>query len=1065
MKKLARPLFSLLAAGLALLPATAFHPASVAANEVVSVWLTTGDQSKLLQQQANVSFGSGAPATGTTITVDENTTYQTMDGFGAAMTGSAAYVLNHDMSASQRDALLTELFGPSGIHLSFMRHSIGASDFSPPTPGDFTYDDRPAGQTDTGLSAFSIANDLTDVVPMLKAALAKNSGLKILGTPWSAPAWMKTNGSLRNGGSLNTAYYSAYANYFVKYVQAFAAQQVPIYAVTLQNEPLYAAGYMSMSMQPNEEAAFLKVIGPAFQSAGLATKLIVYDHNWDQPSYPQTIFADAAAAQYAAGTAWHGYSDPSGISNQTAVHNAYPTKDTWFTEITGNANGAFAGDLKWHMSNIIIGTTRNWAKGALEWNLALDQNSGPVNGGYNNGRGVVTINSSTGAVTRNEEYYALGHASKFVDQGAVRIASNSVAGGIENVAFRNPDGSKVLVALNNSAADITFKVQWGSQSFNYTLTAGSVATYKWGGTVTTTPTVTTSGTLSAFSTTTGTPSAVQSYSVSGVNLSSALTVGPLTGYQFSSNGGGSYAASLSLTPSNGTVGNTTISVRLTGATAGTYNGNIANASTGATTGNVAASGTVSAPAPTIVTSGSLSAFSTNTGSPSAAQTYTVSGSTLSSALTVGPLAGYEFSSNGGSSYAASLSLAPSGGTVGNTTISVRLTGATAGSYNGNIANASTGATTKNVAASGTVSTPAPTITTSGSLSAFSTVTGTPSAAQTYTVSGTTLSSALTVGPLTGYQFSSNGGSSYAASLSLTPSGGTVGNTTISVRLTGATAGTYNGNIANASTGATTRNVAASGTVNTPSNTSGITSGHIYKVISQNSGKALDVKDVSTADGASLQQWTYGGGSNQKWRVEDVGGGYYRFTSLNSGKAMEVAGSSTANGATVQQWTWGGGDNQRWSLTLQPDGSYQVLNKHSGKALDVRDMSTSDGAGIQQWDWSGSGGSNQKWLFTDLGTARAALATVPAGSPADSRLQVYPTVANQEVQLDYNAGTAQSLGLSLRDLTGRVLTSQLRPVTTGNNHFTLPVGTLAAGLYLLQVNTAEGSLVRRVMVAH
>ena len=956
MKKLSRPLFSLLAAGLALLPATAFRPASLTANEPVSVWLTTGDQSKLLQQQANVSFSSGAPAAGTTITVDEGTTYQTMDGFGAAMTGSAAYVLNHYLNASQRDALLTDLFGPTGIHLSFMRHTIGASDFSPPTPGDFTYDDRPAGQTDTGLSAFSIANDLTDVVPMLKAALAKNSGLKILGTPWSAPAWMKTNGSLRNGGSLNTAYYPAYANYFVKYVQAFAAQQVPIYAVTLQNEPLFAAGYMSMSMQPSEEAAFLKVIGPAFQSAQLATKLIVYDHNWDTPSYPQTIFADAAAAQYAAGTAWHGYSDPSGVTNQTAVHNAYPTKDTWFTEITGNANGAFAGDLRWHLSNIIIGTTRNWAKGALEWNLALDQNSGPVNGGYTNGRGVVTVNSATGAVTRNEEYYALGHASKFVDQGAVRIASNSVAGGIENVAFRNPDGSKVLVALNNGSADIAFKVQWGSQSFNYTLPAGAVATYKWGGTTTpptATPTVATTGTLSAFSATAGTASAAQAYSVSGTNLSSALTVGPLAGYEFSSTGGASYASSLSLTPASGTVASTTISVRLTGTTAGTYSGNIANASTGATTANVAASGTVN-------------------------------------------------------------------------------------------------------------TTPVATITTSGTLAPFSATTGTPSAVQTYSVSGTTLSSALTVGPLAGYQFSSTGGAPYAASLSLTPSGGTVASTSISVRLTGTTAGTFSGSIANASTGATTKNVAASGTVSAPT-ANGIISGHIYKLVAQHSGKALDVRDVSTANGARLQQWTYGGGNNQKWRVEDMGSGYFRLTSISSGKVAEVAGSSTANGAAVQQWDWGGGDNQRWSLTLQSDGSYQVLNKTSGKALDVSGVSTADGADIQQWDWSGSGGSNQKWLFTDLGTvARPALAT--AGPAAEGRLQVYPTTISKELAFDYTAATAESLQVRLVDMLGRVaLAPPAVAVRAGFNHVGLDVTAAGPGLYLLKVRTATGPLSQRIII--
>lgn len=184
MKSLLRTRLPLLALGLALAPATAFRPAhtrAIQANEPVSVWLTTGDQTKLLAQQANVSFAASSAAASTTITIDDATTYQTIDGFGASMTGSAAYVLNQKLSASQRDAVLNDLFTGSGIRLSFLRHSMGASDFS--AYGNYTYDDRPSGQTDTGLTAFSLGSDLTDVVPMLKAARAKNSAIKVMGTP------------------------------------------------------------------------------------------------------------------------------------------------------------------------------------------------------------------------------------------------------------------------------------------------------------------------------------------------------------------------------------------------------------------------------------------------------------------------------------------------------------------------------------------------------------------------------------------------------------------------------------------------------------------------------------------------------------------------------------------------------------------------------------------------------------------------------------------------------------------------------------------------------------------
>ncbi|MBT9395582.1 RICIN domain-containing protein [Hymenobacter sp. NST-14] len=484
MKTLALPPTRPLWAGLALLAGLTL-PAAPLRAQTVSSWMTTGDQSKLLQAQPAVSFGANSGA-GTTINVSEGTTYQTIDGFGASLTGSSAYLLNQKLSAAQRDALLNDLFTGSGIRLSFLRHSMGASDFS--AYGNYTYNDKPSGQTDPNLTSFGLGRDLTDVVPMLKAIRGKNGSLKIMGTPWTAPTWMKEVPTQWNGGWLSTAWYQAYANYFVKYVQAMQAQGLPVYAVTLQNEPLYAAPYVSMRMDAGNQAAFLKNnIGPAFRSAGLSTKLIAYDHNWDRPDYPNAIFADAAAAQYAAGSAFHGYGGT--VSQQTATHNAYPNKDIWFTEISGTVGSSFAGDLRWHLSNIIIGTTRNWAKSALEWNLALDQNNGPTNGGCTDCRGVVTIHNGTGSVTRNVEYYALGHASKFVDPGAVRVASDSQSGGLETVAFRNPDGSKVLIVLNNGGGASTFKVVWNGQAFTASLPAGAVATYKWANATTAGPAV------------------------------------------------------------------------------------------------------------------------------------------------------------------------------------------------------------------------------------------------------------------------------------------------------------------------------------------------------------------------------------------------------------------------------------------------------------------------------------------------------------------------------------------------------------------------------------------------
>lgn len=480
MKTYLRPFLGLISGTLALGAVSAFRPASpqrVQANETVSVWLTYGDQSKLLEQQANTSFGPDSGTNPTTITVDENTAYQSIDGFGAAMTGSAAYLMNQKMNASQRDGLMNDLFGSGGVNFSFVRHSIGSSDFS---IGDYTYDDVPQGQTDYSLSNFSIAPDLVDVVPMLKAALVKNPNLRILGTPWSPPAWMKNSYTLK-GSSLADANYGVYADYFVKYVQAFAAEGVPIYAVTLQNEPFTSTPYYpSSQMFAYQEGNFLKYnIGPAFASAGINTKLIVFDDAWEDLGYTSEALVDGTARQYAAGTAFHCYRGTPDEQNQT--HDPFPDKGIWMTECSGTTGSNFGGDLKWTLSNLIIGSTRAWAKGVLMWNMALDQNNGPTNNGCLSCRGLVTIDNNTGNYSRNVEYYAFGHASKFVKQGAVRIASNSFSGGIENVAFKNPDGSKVLVAVNNGSSQTTFKVRWGSQAFSYTLPAGGVGSFVWSG--------------------------------------------------------------------------------------------------------------------------------------------------------------------------------------------------------------------------------------------------------------------------------------------------------------------------------------------------------------------------------------------------------------------------------------------------------------------------------------------------------------------------------------------------------------------------------------------------------
>jgi len=456
-----------------------------AANSTVNVWLTTADQANLLTQQPSINFTADAGTNATTVTVDENTTYQGIDGFGFCLTGGSASLINA-MGSSQQTALLNELFatGTGQIGISYLRISIGASDLS---ASDFTYDDMPAGQTDVNLNNFSINAETTALIPVLKKIFAINPNIKILATPWTAPVWMKVSTTGNNGftgGSLNTAYYDAYARYFVKYIQAMKAQGITIDAITPQNEPLNPNNNPSMTMQATDEANFIKNnLGPQLQTAGLSTKIICYDHNADQPGYPETVLGDASANSYTDGSAFHLYAGS--ISALSDVHNAYPAKNIYFTEQWISNPSNFGGDLSWHVNNLIIGATRNWSRNVLEWNLAADPNNNPhTSGGCSTCLGGITINGSS--YTRNTGYYVIGHASKFVRPGAVRISSN-IAGNIQNVAFKNSDGTKVVIALNTGTSSQSFKLKWGGVSFTYTLPAGAVATFQWAGTQYTAP--------------------------------------------------------------------------------------------------------------------------------------------------------------------------------------------------------------------------------------------------------------------------------------------------------------------------------------------------------------------------------------------------------------------------------------------------------------------------------------------------------------------------------------------------------------------------------------------------
>jgi len=445
---------------------------TTSARRDIEVWLTRPDHIAPLRHQVVALKFDTLTNQNPIINVDSTITYQTIDGFGFALTGGSAYLINR-LQQDQRNALIRELFSSDSgcIGISYIRISIGSSDLNASV---FSYDDMSSGQTDTALVNFSLDQDRTDLIPVIKTALLYNPGLKILGSPWSPPTWMKTNNS-SIGGSLKTAYYDVYARYFVKYILGMRAEGIPIEAITPQNEPLNPGNNPSMVMTWEEERDFIKNnLGPAFSQANISTKILLYDHNCDHPEYPINILNDAVASQYVDGSAFHLYAGD--ISALTQTHLAHPDKNVYFTEQWVGGPSNFGSDLLWHVKNLIIGATRNWSKNVLEWNLANDPYYEPhTNGGCSSCEGALTIASS---VARNVSYYIIAHASKFVKTGSVRIYSNTLTN-LPNVAFKTPGGKKVLIVMNESASTQTFNIKFGRRQAVATLDQGVVATYIW----------------------------------------------------------------------------------------------------------------------------------------------------------------------------------------------------------------------------------------------------------------------------------------------------------------------------------------------------------------------------------------------------------------------------------------------------------------------------------------------------------------------------------------------------------------------------------------------------------
>ena len=468
----------------------------IAGAQTISAYQTTPDLLEALSPIHGLRF-SAKPEPGVNaplITVDDSQKFQEIDGFGASLTDSAAWLFAKKLTPAQTDAAFKSLFSrKDGIAVNFLRQPIGSSDLAVTF---YSYDDlcqqtdsactTGSGLSDPELAHYSLGHDQEYVLPLLKKALAINPAIHIMLTPWSPPGWMKTSGSMlgsnpdtKQPSSLRPEFYAAFASYLVKTVEGYQAAGVPVYALSVENEPLFAPPtYSGMQMQATEQAAFFgSSLAPAMATAGLKTKVMAYDHNWDRPDYPETVLKDPKAAALAAGTGWHHYAGDPAV--MTKIHEEFPQKDEWVTESSGGT---------WQKGNVLadeaaelIAVTRNWAKSYVLWALATDQDHGPHVGGCGTCRGLVTINLEQhgNPIKLEPDYYVLGHASKFLLPGAVRIASDQPGTELKDVAFRNTDGSIVLYVLNASTTSRPFRIGFHAKTAATILPAGSVATFIW----------------------------------------------------------------------------------------------------------------------------------------------------------------------------------------------------------------------------------------------------------------------------------------------------------------------------------------------------------------------------------------------------------------------------------------------------------------------------------------------------------------------------------------------------------------------------------------------------------
>ena len=460
-------------------------------GEVAKMWVSSQDMKHTLTPGDPLPLvAKGVPqANRPVIQVDPERTYQSILGLGSSLEHTTCYNL-FQLGPEKMDEAISRLVDPEhGIGMNLMRICIGTPDFT----GEpwYSYDDMPAGETDEKLEHFSIEKDKAYVLPVLRKALEKNPNLRFFASPWSPPGWMKSTDDLI-GGHLLPQYYGVYARYFVKFIQAYAAEGIPIYAVTPQNEPgvntrnyptrdWYPSCQWSLivdednfwpvdlkAMGQNEREFIGKHLGPAFKQQGIATKIWCYDHNLNNLNYPRNILSDPETAQYVDGTGCHAYAgSPDAL---TGFQREFPEKAIYFTE--GSAPGV-RGAVR------IVSLLRNWCCSYNAWVTMIDQDGNPNRGPFKTKSSCVQPRRDGSGVDYSFSYYAYGQFMKFIKRGALRAWSTEGTKELANVAFLNPDGQVVVIVVNQTSAPVTFDVVCQERMFQASMPASSVATFCW----------------------------------------------------------------------------------------------------------------------------------------------------------------------------------------------------------------------------------------------------------------------------------------------------------------------------------------------------------------------------------------------------------------------------------------------------------------------------------------------------------------------------------------------------------------------------------------------------------